>query len=157
MGIGVQDYYKTVRREQNKLNLALLAGRLDGQPTEVELLTNDETGEQVKKAKYVYLTSIESNLGTTDTAQTLDGKLIPSVHLMTVAHAARKLADRTHRVSTEEEIEGFIEHQEKQLAFHTLQDARAEMRRKTIVLPAAEMPAVPAGLRRSKAKPDQAE
>lgn len=125
-----EHYYELCRNTIARLNLALLRGEHPGQPTDVIRITKEDTGEEIKKARYVYLTALpHSDTNPTGLAKTEDDEYIPAVSIaelfigkvtldptkMTVSHAARCLVNQTHRVSTAEEIQGHLERQARVL------------------------------------------
>ena|ERR1700674_4001242 len=117
--------YREARKHRFALNRLLLANlelpieKRSRQPIEFDDNEDPDTGEIKRMMRYVYMTSLPPAASQKNT-----GFREGQVCGMSLAHASRNMADGTHRVAADDEIEGWFAQQRTEFSTHTREDAR---------------------------------
>ncbi len=120
-----KEFYAEKKKLVVKLTRELIAGKYPGQP-DLEDGVDPETDEPIKVPIAVFITSVRKR-----EAGTIDGHVCEA----TVETAAYRIADQTHRISTEAEIKGYLLRQAKQKLFHDKQETKNGIQRTMRVSP----------------------
>jgi len=147
----VNEFYAEKKKAHNRLVKELLAGKYPGQP-DPEDYFNEETDETEKRSTAVYMTSVRKREA---------GTVAGHVCLVEVYDqkgnaglAAERIADGTHRVSTEDEIRAYLKRQYEQKVLHDKLDARREVK-KTQQVDANYLNEMPVHLRQFEGKVEE--
>lgn len=105
--MNVTQYYERVHEFEAMLSEGILSGKYAGQLQDFEERPRrDGSGEKFKRARWATMMSVVNEDR---------GSFGGQVTSMTVTHAARRMAEGTHRVATEDEIKQWHRNQVAQL------------------------------------------
>ena len=138
----IKEFYDEKRKQHTRLVRELLAGKHPGQP-ELETYVDEETDEAAKRPVAVYITSVRKREAGTIAGQTCLAAVWGDPACKSPGIAAERMADGTHRMATEEEINKYLRRQLDQKKLHDGLDHKRETKRTQMVTsgPSDEIPA----------------
>jgi hypothetical protein len=139
--VDIKEFYDEKRKQHTRLVRELLAGKHPGQP-ELETYVDEDTDEEAKRPVAVYITSVRKREAGVTAGQTCLAAVWGDPACKSPGITAERIADGTHRIATQEEINKYLRRQLDQKKLHDNLDHKRETKRTQMVTsgPSDEIP-----------------